>query len=180
MLSVIIKAKKQRKKHTIHNILKYANQKWEVYLILHWFKPAAVTLTLSTRFRWREARGYYDRLLPIYHPHDTGNIDEWLINLNTGESDEGCLKFCNILKLSATVQRKLLKGCQRVQCIMTAYVWMFNDRVNINMHLDRRSLKFWIPSLQLPKPIGKSDIAYTALQFMFIFFFNWSNCKHSN
>jgi len=34
-----------------------------------------------------------------------------LINLNNGQDDEGCLKFCNILKWSATVQGKLLKGC---------------------------------------------------------------------
>jgi len=31
--------------------------------------------------------------------------------INKGEDDEVCLKFCNILKLSATVQGKLLKGC---------------------------------------------------------------------
>ena len=35
MLSVINKTKKQRKNHTIHNILKNDNQKLEVYLILH-------------------------------------------------------------------------------------------------------------------------------------------------
>ena len=36
MFSIIIKTKKQRKKkHTLHNILKNANQKWEVCLILH-------------------------------------------------------------------------------------------------------------------------------------------------
>jgi hypothetical protein len=34
-----------------------------------------------------------------------------LINFNKGEDDEGCLKFCNILKWNATVQGKLLKGC---------------------------------------------------------------------
>jgi hypothetical protein len=33
-----------------------------------------------------------------------------LLNLNKNEYDEGCLKFCNILKRSATVQGKLLKG----------------------------------------------------------------------
>ena len=37
-------------------------------------------------------------------------MEECLINLNKGENDEGCLKFCNILKLNATVQRLLLKG----------------------------------------------------------------------
>jgi len=31
--------------------------------------------------------------------------------LNKGENDDGCLKFCNILKWNATVQRGLLKGC---------------------------------------------------------------------
>ena len=35
---------------------------------------------------------------------------EAVINLNKGEKDEGCLKFYNILKWSATVQGKLLKG----------------------------------------------------------------------
>jgi len=34
-----------------------------------------------------------------------------LINFNKGKDDEGCLKFCNILKWSATVSEKLLKGC---------------------------------------------------------------------
>jgi hypothetical protein len=33
MLSVIIKTKNQRKKHTMHDILKNAKQTWEVYLI---------------------------------------------------------------------------------------------------------------------------------------------------
>ena len=35
---------------------------------------------------------------------------EFLINLNKGEDDEGCLKFGNILKGSA-MQEKLQKGC---------------------------------------------------------------------
>ena len=34
-----------------------------------------------------------------------------LINFNKGEDDDGFLKFCNILKWSATVEGKLLKGC---------------------------------------------------------------------
>jgi hypothetical protein len=34
-----------------------------------------------------------------------------LINYNEGECDEGCLKFCNVLKWSATVYGKLLMGC---------------------------------------------------------------------
>ena len=34
-----------------------------------------------------------------------------LINFNKAKDDEGCLKFCNILKWSATVQGKLLKDC---------------------------------------------------------------------
>jgi len=33
------------------------------------------------------------------------------INFNKGEDDEGCLKVFNILKWSATVYGKLLKGC---------------------------------------------------------------------
>jgi hypothetical protein len=48
---------------------------------------------------------------PLLIPH----LHEWrqevyLINFNKGEDDEGCLKFCNIFKWSATVQGKLLKG----------------------------------------------------------------------
>jgi hypothetical protein len=35
MLVVINKTMKQIKKHTIHNILKYTNHKWDVYLIAH-------------------------------------------------------------------------------------------------------------------------------------------------
>jgi len=38
-------------------------------------------------------------------------MEECLINLNKGDGDEGCLKFCNILKWSTTVQGKLVKGC---------------------------------------------------------------------
>jgi hypothetical protein len=38
-------------------------------------------------------------------------MEECLINLSEGDVDDGCLKFCNILKWSATVQGKLLKGC---------------------------------------------------------------------
>jgi hypothetical protein len=37
--------------------------------------------------------------------------DGSVFNFNKGEDDEGCLKFCNILKWSATVQGKFLKGC---------------------------------------------------------------------
>jgi hypothetical protein len=49
--------------------------------------------------------------LPIPHLRDWRKIEVCLINFNKGEDDEGCLKFCNILKWSATVQGKLLKGC---------------------------------------------------------------------
>jgi hypothetical protein len=42
------------------------------------FKPATVKLTLGAGFRRREALGYYDRLLPIYHPHDKGKMEAWL------------------------------------------------------------------------------------------------------
>jgi len=38
-------------------------------------------------------------------------MKECLINLNKGEDDDRCLKFCNILKWIATVQGKLPKGC---------------------------------------------------------------------
>ena len=50
------------------------------------------------------------RPLPIPHLHNWRNMEVCLINFNKGEDDEGCLKFCNILKWSATVQGKLLKG----------------------------------------------------------------------
>jgi len=49
------------------------------------------------------------RPLKIPHLHDWRRMEACLIN--KGEDDEVCLKFCNILKLSATVQGKLLKGC---------------------------------------------------------------------
>jgi len=38
-------------------------------------------------------------------------MEAFLINLNKGDGDEGCLTFCNIRKWSATVLGKLLKGC---------------------------------------------------------------------
>ena len=51
------------------------------------------------------------RPLPIPHLQDWRKMEVCLINFNKGEDDEGYLKFCNILKWSATVQGKLLKGC---------------------------------------------------------------------
>jgi hypothetical protein len=36
------------------------------------------------------------RLLPIPHLHYWRKIEVCLINLNKGEDDEGCLKFCNL------------------------------------------------------------------------------------
>jgi hypothetical protein len=41
--------------------------------------------------------------IPHQHLHDWGKIQVCLIKFNKGENDEGCLKFCNILKWSATV-----------------------------------------------------------------------------
>jgi hypothetical protein len=37
--------------------------------------------------------------------------DGSVFNFNKGEDDERCLKFYSIMKWSATVQGKLLKGC---------------------------------------------------------------------
>ena len=51
------------------------------------------------------------RPIPIPHLHDWRKIEVCLTNFNKGEDDDGCLKFCNILKWSATVEGKLLKGC---------------------------------------------------------------------
>jgi hypothetical protein len=39
------------------------------------------------------------RPLPILHLHDWGKMEVCLINFKKGEDDEGCLKFCNILKV---------------------------------------------------------------------------------
>jgi hypothetical protein len=38
------------------------------------------------------------RPLPIPNLHDWRKKEVCLINMNKGEDDEGCLKFCNILK----------------------------------------------------------------------------------
>jgi hypothetical protein len=43
------------------------------------------------------------RYLPIPILHDWMKMEVCFINSNKGEDDEGCLKFCNILKWSATV-----------------------------------------------------------------------------
>jgi hypothetical protein len=51
------------------------------------------------------------RPLPIPHFHDWRTMEVCLINFNKSEDDVGCLTFCNILKWSATVYGKLLKGC---------------------------------------------------------------------
>ena len=46
-------------------------------------------------------------------PHDYRKIEDCLINMNKGEDDDGCLKFCNILKYIVTVQEIILKGLLR-------------------------------------------------------------------
>ena len=51
------------------------------------------------------------RPLPIPSFHDWRKMEVCLINFNKGEDDVWCLKFCNILKWSATVYEKLLKRC---------------------------------------------------------------------
>ena len=43
------------------------------------------------------------RSIQIPHLHDWKKMSVCLINFNKGKYDEGCLKFCNILKWSATV-----------------------------------------------------------------------------
>jgi len=43
------------------------------------------------------------RPLPIPYLRDWRKMQVCLINFNKGKDDEGCLKFCNILKWSATV-----------------------------------------------------------------------------
>ena len=46
---------------------------------------------------------------PLVRPLLIPDLQDWrkievcLINFNTGKDDEGCIKFCNILKWSATV-----------------------------------------------------------------------------
>jgi hypothetical protein len=42
------------------------------------------------------------RPLSIPHLDDWRRMEGCLINFNTGDDDEGCLKLCNILKWSAT------------------------------------------------------------------------------
>ena len=51
------------------------------------------------------------RPLPIPHLHDWRKLEVCLINFNKGEDDDGFLKFYNILKWSATLKGKLVKGC---------------------------------------------------------------------
>ena len=54
------------------------------------------------------------RPLPIPLPHDWMNMGVCFVNFNKGEDDEGCLKFCNILKWRATVKEKSLKSCLEI------------------------------------------------------------------
>ena len=53
------------------------------------------------------------RPLPTPLLHDWRQMEVCLINLNKGEDDKGCLKFCNILKWSATCGRKITEGLFR-------------------------------------------------------------------
>ena len=54
------------------------------------------------------------RPLPIPHLHNWGEMEVCLINFNKDEDDEGCLKFCIILKRNTIVSVKLLKGCLKI------------------------------------------------------------------
>ena len=42
-------------------------------------------------------------VMSIIHLHDQRKMEGCLINFNKDEDDEGCLKFCNILKWSEPV-----------------------------------------------------------------------------
>jgi hypothetical protein len=60
----------------------------------------------SAGFRYRRRGPRLNPLvrpLPIPHLHDWRKMEACLINFNKGKEDEGCLKFYNILKWSATV-----------------------------------------------------------------------------
>ena len=50
------------------------------------------------------------RPLPIPLLHDRMKMEVCFINFNKGEDDEGCFKFCNILKWSAIVYKQILKS----------------------------------------------------------------------
>jgi len=52
-----------------------------------------------------------------------------LINFNKGEDDEGCLKFCNILKWSAIVRAK--NGKFWTVCLYAKY----NKQTKTNEHI---------------------------------------------
>jgi hypothetical protein len=52
--------------------------------------------------------------LPIHHLHDWRKMEVCLINFNKGEDYQGCLKFCDILKWSATTEGL------KIQYLMTA------------------------------------------------------------
>jgi hypothetical protein len=53
---------------------------------------------------------FHETIIPIYfipHLHDWRKMEVCLINFNKGKGDQGCLKFSNNLKWSATVEGKL-------------------------------------------------------------------------
>jgi hypothetical protein len=58
---------------------------------------------LAKQFVRYQTMTFFVRPLPIPHLHDWRKMEVCLINFNKDESDEGCLKFCNILNWSATV-----------------------------------------------------------------------------
>jgi hypothetical protein len=53
------------------------------------------------------------RPLPIPHLHVWRKMEVCLINMNKGEGDEGCLKFCNILKWSLKLCKEITVGLFR-------------------------------------------------------------------
>ena len=67
------------------------------------------------------------RPLPIPHLHDWRNMEVCLINFNKGKDDEGCLKFCNILKYSRMQLCNLFDS--QVRCIKLAKKWFHESQI---------------------------------------------------
>jgi hypothetical protein len=100
-----------------------------IYYCKH-FSQVLVDRTLcwptSSGFRWREDLGYFDKPLPISHHHDY---------------DDGCLKFCKILKWSATVENNCLESTVRYDSIFT---WTHNPELHISLHVLRQELVIFL------------------------------------
>ena len=119
------------------------------------------------------------RPLPNPHLHEWRKIELCLINFNKGEDDEGCLKFCNILKWSAKCIRKATEGLfikystlWQHKCESLTIVFFTGERKICSITCDFFVLGFW---LDLRKVMAQtfSNTFFNCNLLLTIVYFKW-------